>query len=91
LGFDTTADTGSATSHTADNVLPLDFPSYLLILATELSGADAATTANFHANFCILISHNSQYMKVFNEGSNFVNQQPYTIGKGINTLKVRIQ
>jgi hypothetical protein len=51
LGFDTTADTGSATSHTADNVLRLDFPSYLLISATELSGADAATTTNFRANF----------------------------------------
>jgi hypothetical protein len=37
------------------------------------------------------MSYNSQYVEVFNEGSNFVNQQPYTIGRGINTLRVRIQ
>jgi hypothetical protein len=73
LGFDTDVDTGLATSHTADNMLHLDFPPYILISINEISSAKAATTANFRANFCVSMSHNSQYVEVFNENSNFVN------------------
>jgi hypothetical protein len=91
IGFDTTADTGSATSHTADNVLRLDFPPFVLISISEISGAEAATTANFHANFYISMSHNSQYVKVFNENSNFVNRKLYTLGTGINNMRVQLQ
>jgi hypothetical protein len=91
LGFDTDADTGSATSHTADNVLRLDFPPYVLISINEISSAEAATTANFRANFCVSMSHNSQYVEVFNENSNFVNQQLYTLGAGLNSFRVRLQ
>jgi hypothetical protein len=91
LGFNTDADTGSATSHTADNVLWLDFPPYILISINEISSAEAATTANFCANFCVSMSHNSQYVEVFNENSNFVNQQLYTLGAGLNSFHVRLQ
>jgi hypothetical protein len=91
IGFDTAADTGSATSHTADNVLRLDFPPFVLISISEITSAEAATTANFRANFCVSMSHNSQYVEVFNENSNFVNRQLYTLGAGINSMRIRLQ
>jgi hypothetical protein len=53
--FDTDANTGSATSHTTDNVLHLDFPSYVLISINEISSAKATMTANFRANFVVYI------------------------------------
>jgi hypothetical protein len=91
IGFDTLANTGSATSNTADNVLRLDFPPFVLISISEITSTEAATTANFRANFCVSMSHNSQYVEVFNENSNFVNQQLYTLGAGINSMRIRLQ
>jgi hypothetical protein len=91
IGFNTTVDTGSATLHTADNVLQLDFPTFVLISISKISSAEAATTANFRMNFCISMSHNSQYVEVFNKNSNFVNCQLYTLGMGINSMWVRLQ
>jgi hypothetical protein len=86
LGFDTTTDTSLVTSYTGDNILRLDFPPYILIMINEISSAEAATTANFRANFCVSMSHNSQYVEVFNENSNFINHQLYTLGAGINSM-----
>jgi hypothetical protein len=83
IGFDTLTNTSSATSHTADNVLQLDI--------SDITSTKAATTANFCANFCVSMSHNSQYVEVFNENSNFVNQQLYTLGAGINSMRIRLQ
>jgi hypothetical protein len=37
------------------------------------------------------MSHNSQYVEVFNENSNFVNRQLYTLGTGINSMRVQLQ
>jgi hypothetical protein len=91
IGFDTMANTSSATLHTADNVLRLDFPPFVLISISEISSAEAATTANFRANFCVSMSHNSQYVEVFNKNSNFVNRQLYTLGVGINKMRIRLQ
>jgi hypothetical protein len=91
LGFDTAADTGLATSHTADNVLRLDFLPFVLISISEITSAEAATTANFRVNFCVSMSHNSQYVEVFNENSNFVNHQLYTLGVGIFRMRIRLQ
>jgi hypothetical protein len=91
LGFDTTADTASATSHTADSVLRLDPPAFVMISISEITSAEAATTANFWANFCVSMSHNSQYVEVFNENSNFINRQQYTLGAGLNSFRVRLQ
>jgi hypothetical protein len=45
LGFDTTANTGSMTLHTADNVLRLHFPLYVLISITEITSAEAANNS----------------------------------------------
>jgi hypothetical protein len=67
IGFDTTVDTGLATLYTINNVLWLDFPPFVLISISEISSAKATTTANFCVNFCVSISHNSQYIEVFNE------------------------
>jgi hypothetical protein len=89
LGFDTATNTASATSHIEDNVLWLDFNPYVLISIS--SSAEAMTTANFRANFCMSMSHNSQYIEVFNKNSNFVNQQLYTLGAGLNTIQVCLQ
>jgi hypothetical protein len=91
ISFDTIADTGSATLHTANNVLQLDFPPFVLIRISEISSAEAATTANYRVNFCVSMSHNSQYVEAFNENSNFVNRQLYTLGMGINNMWVRLQ
>jgi hypothetical protein len=59
-----------------------------LISISEISSTKAATTANFRANSCVSMSHNSQYIEVFNENSNFVNRQLYILGTGINSMWV---
>jgi hypothetical protein len=56
IGFDSMANTSSATLHIADNVLWLDFPPFVLISISEISSTEAATPANFRANFCVSIS-----------------------------------
>jgi hypothetical protein len=91
IGFDTTADSSSATLHIADNILRLDFPPFVLISISDISSTEAATTANFRMNFCVSMFYNSQYVEVFNENSNFVNCQLYTLGTGINNIRVRLQ
>jgi hypothetical protein len=80
-----------ATLHIANNVLQLDFLPFILISISEITSAEAATTAKFRVNFCVLMSHNSQYVEVFNEKSNFVNRQLYTLGMGINSMRIRLQ
>lgn len=37
IGFNTSANTSSAASHTADNVLRLDFPPYLMVSINEIT------------------------------------------------------
>jgi hypothetical protein len=58
-----------------------------LISISEITSAKAATTANFCANFCVSMSHNLQYVEVFNENSNFINQQLYTLDTG-NSMRI---
>jgi hypothetical protein len=57
-------------------------------MMSEIRSAEAATTANFSANFCVSMSHNNQYVEIFNENSNFVNHQLYTLGAGINSMRI---
>jgi hypothetical protein len=45
ISFDTTANTSLVTSHTANNILQLDFPPFVLISISEITSAKVATTA----------------------------------------------
>jgi hypothetical protein len=74
IGFDTILDTNLVTSHTADNILHLDFPLFVLISISEISSTEVTTTANFCANICVSMSHNLQYVEIFNKNSQISNR-----------------
>jgi hypothetical protein len=91
LGWNTTANTGSATSQTADNALRLDFPAYLIITIREFSNTSMATTANFRGNYCISMRENSQYVEVFNVENAYLNDTIYTAMGTLSNIDVTVK
>lgn len=90
LGFSTGADRAPATSHEGDDVLRLDFPSYLLISIAEFSPAGVVSTDNFRGNFAVAMDINSQYIQIYGHKNSFDNLSEYTSRNGINSLTVRL-
>jgi hypothetical protein len=91
LGFDTDANTGSATSHTADNVLRLDFPAYLLITVNEFLHQGTVSSAGIRTNFAISMSNVSQYVEVFNANETFDNSIRYTSSEYLDSLHITLR
>lgn len=90
LGWNTLADTAAATSHTADNIVRLDYPPYLLISIGDWAPAQLASTSGARSNFCVSMNHNSQYVNVFNQLSGYDNSSFYSSKNGLSKLTVRV-
>lgn len=90
LGFSTSANRAAATSHEGDDVLRLDFPSYLLISVAEFAPAGVVCADNIRANFIVYMDTNSQYVQIYNHKNSFDNLSEYTSRNGINNLTVRL-
>ena len=91
IGFTTLADTPLATSQTANGVLRLDFPAYLLISVKELCITPTATTANTRASYAVSMSGNSQYVEVFNVNNNYENPSGYTSLSNLSSLSITLR
>ena len=91
LGYDTSADTASSMSLTANYAVQLNFPAYLLITINQINASHTATTSNTRANFCVSMSNNSSFVEVFNTNNTFENESHYSATSSINYLTVTLK
>ena len=84
-------DRTSAVSHTADDVVRLDFPSYLMVGISELASARAVSTSNYRGDFIIPMTVNSQYLELYNHKSNYDNDSDYSAGVTLSRLSIRLR
>ena len=90
IGF-LAADRVPAASHTADDVLQLDFPAYLMVGINELASARAVSTSGYRGDFIIPMTVNSQYLELYNHKSSYDIDSEYSAGVTLSRLSIRLQ
>ena len=90
IGF-LAVDRVSAASHTANKVLQLDFPAYLMVGISELASARAVSTSGYRGNFVVPMTVNSQYLELYNHKSSYDNESDYSAGVTLSRLSIRLR
>lgn len=89
IGFTQASDTLPALKQTGDSTIRLDFPAFLL-LDIGLPGGDVITTDHHRANYMVPMANISQYIEIYNRAATFDQLQCYSLGAGVNCLRVRL-
>lgn len=90
LGFETDADTISATTHAADNVIRLDLPAYLLLSIAELYNNKSVSDTNHRATFVIPITTNTQSNELFQTNLRYDTGRDFTAVNSITELTCKL-
>ena len=90
IGF-AAVDRASAASHTANEVLRLDFPAYLMVGISELASARAVSTSGYRGDFVVPMTVNSQYLELYNHKSSYDNESDYSAGVTLSRLSIRLR
>ena len=77
-----------AVSHTADDVVSLDFPAYLMVGISELASARAVLTSDYRADFSIPLTVNSQYLKLYSHKASYDNESEYSAGVTLSRFSI---
>jgi len=91
LGYDSSADTASAMTHTANYAVSMHFPQYLLINIGQIGSSHSITSSNVRSNFVVSMTNNSSFVEIFNTNSNYENDTSYSHNSRLNYFNITLK